>query len=247
MIDRDPKFEIQYLISLVIAIVGSATAPVIQNLIDPTIASVLILIIMLHILIYTVAYTLKNASSFQLELVTKLNDASQWTLGIVSLLFLFYVGTIVTQFLWNIFIQPHLGALILFPFLTLTEFGTIFVLTLANIPTEGLFVYGIPLVIIIGLIFYIVSPLIEKVRTLRNIEITLYPDDTRVYNNFRDGNEIRVKIDNNTGENERFDIEFTVPEQVKYKKLARMKLGRKHSPLKMKSWKMVGIIWSFLI
>lgn len=217
MIDRDPKFEIQYLISLVIAIVGSATAPVIRDTVNPVVASILIIIIMIHILVYTVGYTLKNASGFQLDLVDSLNDVSQWTLGLVSFLFLYYIGTIVTQFLWNIFIQPYLGAFILLPTFSIAESTTISVVMNTNTPLEELFVYGIPLILLAALSFYVVSPLIEKVRTLRNVEITLYPDDTRVYNNFRDGDKVRIKIDNNTGEDQSFNIKFTLPDGVMYK------------------------------
>jgi hypothetical protein len=95
--ERDRRFEIQYLISIVAVVLSSFTINNISESFDNRIAYLLLLMIAIHVCIFNISYMYRDVSGFEISAVERITEVSRATLLIITATFLFLLFHIITR------------------------------------------------------------------------------------------------------------------------------------------------------
>lgn len=200
--DRDPKFEIQYLISVIIAVLGSLNADGINQYVPNPTAYLLLLAILIHIVVFNIVYTLRRATEFNLSEVNTLERGNRWTLYGITGLFFYLLIAVVSQ--WVLIEMVAVDPMDPIPVLNMMTYGT-------------LFSYIAPAIVALimgGIGWYRIIP---SVRVARDIEISVVPDQIDVFHDFEDTRPLHVNIENQSPEEIEFLTIIRFPDEVEWR------------------------------
>ncbi|WP_336337342.1 hypothetical protein [Haloarcula brevis] len=208
--DRDQKFEIQYLISLIVAVLGSLGARSIAQYVMNPIAHLFLLIVFIHIVAFNAVYTLRRATDFQLSEVDQLEKATRWTLYGISGLFLYLLMSILSMWL-------------LIELLPFSVDGYLIVLSTSSLPfpidlSNGiLFGYLVPgsIVVLMGGLSW--NKFMPALLQAQSIDISVVPEELSVFHDFDSTRPLHVNIENNNTEEISFNTVIEFPDEVDWK------------------------------
>lgn len=205
--DRDPKFEIQYLISLIVAVLGSLGAERITQYVMDPIAHLFLLFVFIHIVAFNAVYTLRRATEFQLSEVDDLEKATRWTLYGISCLFFYLLVSILS--VWTLIEVSPLsvdGYLIMLPALPLPV-----TIDLSNGILFGYIIPGSVVVLMGGLSW---NKFMPSLLQAQSIDISIVPEELSVFHDFDSTRPLHVNIENNNSEEISFTTVIEFPEEV---------------------------------
>lgn len=207
MIQEDPKFEIQYLISLIVLLIGAATTDYIKEFTSIHLVFLLLIIIIIHILLFNVSYTIQNVTPFQLSEGSTLYNYSRHTLVLVTLLFLLFIMNIISTVAYS---TIPAGT---------DEIATFLAFLMTQITSDTLrilFIYVAPtlITVVIGLAG---RSVLSTIDTARDIEIIVTPRELDIYSNFEDSKPLSVNIINHSEGEVSLQVKMASPESVELK------------------------------
>lgn len=208
--DRDPKFEIQYLISLIIAVLGSLSSSGISRYVPKPSAHLFLLLVFVHIVAFNVVYTLRRATAFELSEVDVLERGTRWTLYGITGLFIYLIVSILSQWL-------------LIELLPFTRNGVVHSWPIPMLPhtidlSYGiLFGYAVPGFIVIlmgGLSWYRFMP---SLRQAQAVDISIVPEKLSVFHDFDSTRPLHVDIENNNPDEITFTTVIEFPDEIDWR------------------------------
>lgn len=200
--DREPQFEIQYLLSLIIAVLGSLNVDSISKYVPEPTSHLLLLLIFGHIVLFNIVYTLRRATKFELSEVNALDLANQWTLYAITGLFFYLVVSVVSfWFLHNVLPYSETEML---PFIGSVTYGTFF----------G---YAVPVIVVVimgGIGWWRIMP---SLRQARDIDVSIVPKEISVFHDFDSTRPLHVNIENETSNEIEFTTIIQFPDEVEWR------------------------------
>ena len=202
--ERDEQFEIQYLLSLIIAVLGTMTADGISRYIDMWVGYGLLILIFLYIVVFNLSYTLESATGFNIAAVEWLSDRSRWLLAVVTAAFLFFVVHMLGLVLFQGFTQCQSTVEMLGkPLLKVScGLGKIFIS------------YGAPVLIVGATAIGAGVKMVPPITLFRNISFYVVPSSVRIFPSFDDGQPLLIRVVNDSEDTESFNIDFKLPKDV---------------------------------
>lgn len=201
---RDQQFEIQYLLSLIVAVLGAMTANGISRYIDKWVGYVLLILIFLYIVVFNLSYTLESATGFNVSAIEWLSDRSRWMLVVVTAAFLFFVIHMVGLVLFQAF-SPCQSTVEMLgkPLFRLScGLGKIFIS------------YGAPFLVVAATAIEVGRKMVPLITLFRDISFYVVPDSVRVFPSFDGGQPLLIRVVNDSDSVESFELSFDLPEEV---------------------------------
>lgn len=201
--DRDPKFEIQYLLSLIVAVLGSLSSRSISQYVPEPTAYILLFLIFTHIVVFNLVYTLRRATEFELSEVNTLETGTHWTLYGITGLFSYLLTSVAFQ--WG---RTTLS-------IRLT--GRISTQLFGSISHRILFEYVAPMLVVLvmgGISWRKITP---SIRQARDIEISVVPDEIHVFHTFDSTRPLHVNIENKSDSEISFTTIIELPEEIEWR------------------------------
>lgn len=200
--DRDPKFEIQYLLSVIIAVLGSLGSNSISQYVSKPTALLLLALIFLHIVVFNLVYTLRRATEFELSEVSALDTGNRLTLYAITGLFFYLLVSVVSVWILLEILpveeserMPHISW---FTYRTFFEY----------------IVPGLVVAAMGGLGWRRIVP---SLRQARDIEISVVPKEIEVFHDFDSTRPLHVNIQNKSSEAIEFTTIIQFPEEVEWR------------------------------
>lgn len=206
--DRDPKFEIQFLISLSIASFGFLTASSIKPLLDVWLGFLFLLAIFLHILLFSVAYTYNSVSGFDLNIAKRLRKMSEITFGVVTAMFLLVLLHVVFNSTLAVTGKCANSAQML----------DILGVSVGCSSATTFLSYIVPILITVTMGLPFANRILSSFRALSDIDIAVVPEEVHVYPDLEETEPVFAKIANKSDSTEEFDIKVRPPQSVSWKK-----------------------------
>lgn len=197
--ERDIQFEIQYLLSIIVVILGIVGASREGEFVNEYVGIIFVIISTLHLLFLNTYYAFNQISGFRSPYVNNLKDWSENTLFLVSLSFIYVVFHIIVT------IPPdYLGGIVrnCFP----GSLGE----TLANYLNVAL-----PLVptAIMGGAFWLIG--MPTFRLSRNLSTNVLPEQLKIYPDYTDQRTpLMFEIKNDGYEEYGIEIKVELPDKV---------------------------------
>lgn len=206
--DRDPKFEVQYLLTVTIAIVTFLATQRLGNLIDVWVGVSAIILLSIHIVLLNIIYLLDGVNSWEMKLVQDLRGYSRTTFQLIT-------------------------ALIPFLLLHSLSLSVGRSLTTCNGPTivnylagpwfhfcNGVIIliaYVLPLSITGVAMGKFRKNIVPGLTTFRDINFVVAPSEIEISSVFEDTEPLFVKVENEGSYLEKFDLDIGLPDGVEWK------------------------------
>ena len=200
--ERDSQFEIQFLISLIVAVLGSISADAISQYISGFAAHLLLFLIFTHIVLFIVEYTVRNAGEFELEESIRLGKITELTLILITFFFTYLLAA--TLSVWALIEIIPLAPADSVPKVRIITYRMVF----------GVF---IPFIAVGAMGVHLWRKIWPSVQDARDIDIAIVPKDISVFHTFESTRPLHLNIDNETGEEINFHTEIEFPNQVEWK------------------------------
>lgn len=202
--ERDQQFEIQFLLSLIVAVLGAMTADRISRYIDMWVGYGLLILIFLYIVVFNLSYTLESATGFNVAAIEWLSERSRWLLVVVTAAFLFFV--------------IHMAGLVVFQAFFRCQ-STVETLGKSLLrPSCGsgkiLISYGVPFLVVAATAIGVGRKMAPPITLFREVSFYVVPDSVRVFPRYDDGQPLLIRVVNDSDETESFEIHFQLPEDV---------------------------------
>ena len=202
--ERDQRFEIQYLLSLIVAVLGAMTADSISRYIDMWVGYGLLILIFVYIVVFNLSYTLESATGFNVSAIEWLSDRSRWLLVVVTAAFLFFVIHMVGLVVFQAFPQCQS---------TVEMLGK--PLFRASCGSGKIFIaYGVPFLVVVAIAIGVGRKMAPPITLFREISFYVVPDSVRVFPRYDDGQPLLIRVVNDSDETESVEIHFQLPEDV---------------------------------
>jgi hypothetical protein len=207
--ERDQRFEIQYLISLIIAVLGSLSSETIAKYAPNKSAYLFLFIVFTHIVVFNIVYTLRRATDFEIEKITQLDQATRWTLYSITAVFAYFLLGILFSWILvdllpyqpdDVFIDTV--PMILFPI---------------NLTYRILFAYTVPGIIILVMVLLGWRSIMPSLRQAQAVEITVVPDELSVLHDFDSTRPLHINIANNSDEEIIISTAIDFPDEVEWR------------------------------
>lgn len=202
---RDEQFEIQYLISLIIAVMGAISVNGIRYSIDIPVAHLFLVVAFLHLIMFNISYTIEKATEFETRAADSFRDLQDLTLIVVTAGFLFLVVHMI-------------GMVAISTFTECSATGNIFLITTDNIygclGTKIVIAYAFP-ILLIGMIGWGAAPsILTTISLFNNIEFSVAPHNLRIYYQYDETEPVLIKVENHTGKEQEFNLSVDLPDGV---------------------------------
>lgn len=193
---RDNKFEVQYLLSLMIVTSGIVGTTELTAFLNNFVGGVLLLVSSVHLGLLSIIYSYRNAGKFTDSSADAWEEKSIFTLTIVTLVFVytvFHALGVVTTDLLDGYRIPSWKCV------------------------RSIIIYWVPFIPMALLGKPIFRRLRSSLAISEDISVSVVPESVRVFDSYEESRPILVEIEN-TGQKEyEFDIEISLPEHVKAK------------------------------
>jgi|GEM_PF-3033706 len=190
---KDRRFEIQYIISLSLLILGAFTAPSLSKHIHPAIPIVFLGLAGLHIILFNLAYIFQKFSSFRSEKIKDITSYTDYTLIFLSSIFVYFIIYLVIGFL----LPNNLSG---------------------KLKSYGLYVkYLLPLAGAVLYDYLILCKILLPIKRLEKIKIISEPSELTLTSIYEENKEVFLKIVNKTELQQEFEVSLDLPDDVIYK------------------------------
>jgi hypothetical protein len=200
--DRDPQFEIQYLLSLIIAVLGLLEVDSISQYVPIPTAHLLLLMIFSHISIFNIVYTLKRATKFELAEINTIDSVNRITLYGVTVLFCYLIVSVIS--VWTLYEALPFSESQADPIVGFFTYGTFFA-------------YAAPAILIVMMSGAGWRKIMPSLRQARDIEVSIVPEQISVFHEFDSTRPLHVNIENETSNNIDFTTIVKFPDDVEWR------------------------------
>ena len=208
--ERDRQFEIQYLISLIIAVIGSLSSEKISVYVPTPLALLLLLLVFIHLVAFNVVYTVRRATEFELSEIDMLAQRTRWSLYGITGLFSYLLLSVL--FTWSLIeVLPLSVDRVLFQIPAP-------LLTTPMVLSNGiLFGYIAPALIIalMGVLSW--KKFMSSLLQAKSVDISIVPLELSVFHDFDSTRPLHVNIENNNPEEITFETKIEFPAEVDWK------------------------------
>lgn len=204
---RDNKFEVQYVLSLLIVSIGVLRLKLVRRRSLDLALIGLVIVGALHLVVSNLSYVYESVTRYKSPLAAKLSNLSRVTIMLVTIGF---TGTFFHAVLPPTaeFLRLVLSPVVDFP-AEYTPFG---------FPTwSGLIDFGIPSLVVCYMSVKLFGWLRNTLGFSRDISIRTSPDTLHVYDEFDETEPLLVEIENDGETGYEFDIQITPPPGVHIK------------------------------
>lgn len=188
--NRDIRFEIQYLLTLTLVVFGLLSIEDLHPIIDRRVGYLVVLLVSLHLALFNLYYGYGEALSYSIDFVERMHSRSRYILYLTAMSFVYliihWLFSAVHQYLlaeylpdywkWEIFID-----------------------------------YAAPILIIGIMGFYFRENVSDPRERFRDIQIKIFPQEVRVFPSTRDSKPFTVKIENDSEQPFEYDLEINAP------------------------------------
>lgn len=202
---RDHQFEIQYLISLTIAVLAIITIEGIRQYLDVWLGYLLLFTISIHFVLFNIYYTFGEAVEIELDAVNWLQRESRWTWGLITGLFLFLIlHTVFGNLLVN-FTECSM---------TVNNRLPNSLVTVNCVNAKILIAYALPLLIVGAMGVHFGRKIWSPFRTLRDVNIKIAPSHLKIFSTAKDTEPLFIKVENEGSKKFDYEINVSLPEGV---------------------------------
>jgi len=206
--DRDPKFEVQFLLTVTIAVVTIIASSNGPQLIDTWVAVAGIILLSLHIVLLNVLYLLEGVNDWEMELVSDLREHSRLTFQLVTALipYLLMHGLLL-GYLRSFY---GCGAISLQNSLAGSWF---------NFCNGGIMLIGyvVPILVTGVAMAKFRKDIVPDLTTFRRINFVVAPRELTISSLFEDSEPLFVKIENSSSSTIELGLEIDFPEGTKWR------------------------------
>lgn len=190
---RDEQFEVQYLLSLMVVVLGLTTSNM-DNLLSQAVGVVFLFISPVHLLFLTSYYSLERGAKFELSVATKIRRYSRKTLQLTTIGFLYLLTHAISYALLRRYATP---------------IGDLSVTTVQTIIT-----FALPLLLVSGMSGVFLFKVWKPYRASRDISLNIVPDNIRLYPEFDESEPVLIEILNEGSKT--YDLTFSIemPETI---------------------------------
>lgn len=206
--DRDYQFEMTYLLSLTVATLAVITIENVRVIVDIRIAYFLLFFVSIHTVLFNFFYTFENIGLFRNRMASAVKNRTQYSLFFITVCFLYLVFHVVGGFLGELLSfcnQP--SSSIFVSLISVSEPCTLGIMFMR---------YGSP-TLLVGLAMIPLWKRIVPALRLRKIDISIQPDDIRIFSTYEHTEPLFINVSNNSAKMETFDIRISFPESVCWK------------------------------
>lgn len=206
MIERDNQFETQFILSLIVAVLGVLASKQFGEFTNIFVGGIFLIIGTGHLILLSVHYSFNRVSSFEDNTIRGVEEASKHTLRLTSLAFLYLVIQIATTAFVGVIpaeVWAHWGEPIL---LGPNQAKTAFILAIPVIP-----------VIVIAEIWR--RRIREILQTSRDLSFTVVPHHLRVFHDPSESKALRISVENESEDRTyalRFEMDIPEPLRARY-------------------------------
>jgi hypothetical protein len=191
--DRDLKFEVQYLLSLTLVIFGLLSVDSVSESIEVWIGISVVILLSIYFSIFTVLYGLHQSTPIKIDFIDRMNRHGKTVLMIISVGFAYFIGHTISAIVY----ENVLAGL---------DFTTERWQTIINL--------GVPL-LPIGIMSgvyrnYVAGPSSKYT----DVNVKVIPDSIRVFPSRDDTRPLTIKVENDSNEDVSFTLTIDVPENV---------------------------------
>lgn len=208
--ERDPQFEIQYLISLIIAVIGSLSVEKLSLYVPTALAQLFLLMVFIHLVAFNLVYTVRRATEFELSEIDVVAQHTRWTLYGITGLFFYLLMSVV--FMWLLIeILSHQADGVVFQ-------TRLWVLTNTIDLSYGILFGSIAPAFIIALMGVLSwRKFMSSLLQAKAVDISVVPVELSVFHDFDSTRPLHVNIENNNPEEITFETKIEFPGEVNWK------------------------------
>ncbi|GAB7010447.1 hypothetical protein [Halorubrum trueperi] len=203
--NRDYQFEVQYLLTVTIAVTAAIASDFMRPIFDVRIGYLLLIIIALHIVVINHLYALQQMADVRMESEKELDGYSQYTLFTVTLTIPFLILHAIFLYLYSpisVFIVEGLG-------ISYSNFQYM------GISSVKMFMaYLLPLLLTMGLTQRFSKEIFRGLRAFRNINFVVVPEKFKIYQSHEFTEPLFIKVENNGDAEVNLGLEFELPSEV---------------------------------
>lgn len=230
--ERDHQFEVQYLLTVTIAIVTFLASAQLQHLFDLWVGVLIIILLSVHIVLLNIVYVLQRVNKWQLEVMKTYRGYSEKTFVAITGAIPFLVLHAVLlggSKMWGDCSADSIVDL---------AAGQWFHYCSGGITLIG---YLVPLLVTAGVMGSFRRKIVPSLTLFRHINFVVAPPDLTIYSDYSDTEPLFVKVANSGKKTREFGIEIEFPEEVKWRLDNEWKVGSYSEDHSIKSDKRVRL------
>lgn len=195
--ERDNQFEVQFLLSLMIVVLGVLASQQLSEFASIVVGGSFLLISSVHLLLISVHYSFNQVSKFEGSTIRGINRWSRRTLRLTTLAFLYMVFHI------------------LFSASNLTSIPAI---NWGPSVEQTIIAFGVPFLPVVLIYGAFRRKIRDTLRVSEDLSFTIVPEWLKVYHNPEETKPLRITVENSGEQTYDLDFEMTVPDPllVKY-------------------------------
>lgn len=202
--ERNREFEVDYLIGLILVILGLVTAPILKSYLSTRAVAILLVIISIHLVLLTLVYTFRRGTSIEIKQVERIYSTTRFTLfGIsigLSILIFMVLNSAILDLVDNW--AKYSSALI-----THVEGSGLKIMITAVLPV------AIVSILTISLGIPVLAAVIER----EDIEIGIVPSELRIQSDWKATNPLAISIKNETDRELQAEVKISLPDGVEWR------------------------------
>lgn len=190
---RDIKFEVQFLLSLTLLVFGILSVPQISGQINNYVAYLLILALAMHLSTFNILYWFDHSLEFSLDFVESMKKISRPSLSAITILFVYLIGHIVASVAYN---------------------DVFLAWAITTAPRVIIIRYLAPGIVVIGMVLIFNRRVSDPVDDMDDINIKVIPDSVKIFPDSSHSDVLTIKIENNGEDLFPYDLRAEGPETI---------------------------------
>jgi len=190
---RDEQFEVQYLLSLMVVVLGLTTSNI-DNILSQIVGIAFLFISSIHLLLLTSYYSLEKGSEMELPIASSIRGYSRKTLQLTTIGFLYLLTHTVCYALLRRYAVPVWG------------------FSVSTVKT--IITFGLPLLLVGVMSGTFLHKVWKPYRVSRDISLNIIPDSVRLYPEFEDSDPVLVEILNDGRKTYNLELSIELPATI---------------------------------
>lgn len=210
---RDIRFEVNYLLTLTVAVLGFLSIEGIKNYFDEKLGYLFILFVSLHLLFFNIYYTFNKTTEYTFAYSGQLRDGTKFTFYSMSVLFSYLIAHILATFLYISMDMCASPSASLDFLLLQINCVPAQLLGLGLNPARIFISYGLPLLAVVVFAFPLMAT-IPSLRFFNDIEIIISPPEIEITPIYEENFDLSITFLKDSDNSEDFSIEVLPPDNV---------------------------------
>lgn len=191
---RDQKFEVQYLLSLMVVVMGIVSIKSPSRVVSEIVGLSFLFCSASHLLLITTVYSFSETSDLNFPVLERISGFSRWALRFVTL---FFIYLIFHSLLYSSYRRP--------PEIISIEAAKRY---------QTLITFGAPVIPVAVIAGIFGKRILPSLRISKDISVTVVPEEVKIQPSYDGSREVLVEIENESEREYTFDIKIDVPDKV---------------------------------